>query len=104
VASYLGRSDKTVRRWEEKEGLPIHRLHHDKRGSVYAYKRELDSWWELRKATIEPEDSLTSADLPAPNTGRKAASIPVWMFAGMVLAAALFAGLWLRVRPQQAPA
>jgi Tol biopolymer transport system component len=47
---------------------------------------------------------LTGADLPAPNTGRKAASIPVWMFAGMVLAAALFAGLWLRVRPQQAPA
>ena len=42
VASYLGRSDKTVRRGEEKEGLPIHRLHHDKRGSIYAYKLELD--------------------------------------------------------------
>src|SRR6516162_9624365 len=57
VASYLGRSDKTVRRWEEKEGLPIDRLHHDKRGSVYAYKQELDAWWESRKATIEAEET-----------------------------------------------
>src|SRR5215469_10624080 len=57
VAAYLGRSDKTVRRWEEKEGLPIHRLHHDKRGSVYAYKQELDAWWESRKATIEAEET-----------------------------------------------
>ena len=64
VASYLGRSDKTVRRWEEREGLPIHRLHHDKRGSVYANKQELDSWWQLRKATIETEDG--APDHPAP--------------------------------------
>jgi len=31
VAFYLNRSVRTVRRWEEKEGLPVHRLHHDKR-------------------------------------------------------------------------
>jgi hypothetical protein len=36
VASYLGRSDKTVRRWEEKEGLPIHRLHHEGKAEVIA--------------------------------------------------------------------
>lgn len=34
----------TLRRWEKREGLPIHRLHHNKLGSVYAYRSELDAW------------------------------------------------------------
>lgn len=50
IASYLNRSEKTVRRWEEKEGLPVHRLLHEKRGSVYAYSDELDTWWNSRKS------------------------------------------------------
>jgi TolB-like protein/Flp pilus assembly protein TadD len=50
IASYLDRSEKTVRRWEEKEGLPVHRLLHEKRGSVFAYSDELEAWWESRKS------------------------------------------------------
>lgn len=53
IASYLGRSEKTVRRWEETEGLPVHRLHHEKRASVYAYTSELEQWRETRKAIVE---------------------------------------------------
>src|SRR5262249_33513757 len=49
IASYLNRSEKTVRRWEEGEKLPVHRLLHEKRGSVYAYADELDAWWNSRK-------------------------------------------------------
>jgi Tol biopolymer transport system component len=48
ISSYLGRSERTVRRWEETEELPVHRLHHEKRGSVYAYASELDAWRESR--------------------------------------------------------
>jgi TolB-like protein/tetratricopeptide (TPR) repeat protein len=44
IASYLGRDVTTVRRWEKREGLPVHRLHHSKLGSVYAYTAELDAW------------------------------------------------------------
>ena len=44
VAGYLKREVRTVQRWEKKEGLPIHRLQHDKLGSIYAYKSELDAW------------------------------------------------------------
>jgi Tol biopolymer transport system component len=44
VAVYLRRDIKTVQRWERREGLPVHRLHHDKLGSVYAYRDELDAW------------------------------------------------------------
>src|SRR5215475_16157175 len=50
IASYLSRSEKTVRRWEENEGLPVHRLLHEKRGSVYAYSDELGAWWESRQS------------------------------------------------------
>ena len=44
IAAYLGRDVTTVRRWEKREGLPVHRLHHSKLGTVYAYTKELDAW------------------------------------------------------------
>jgi len=58
IASYLNRSEKTVRRWEEREGLPVHRLLHEKRGSVYAYTDELDAWWKSRKSQDEASTEL----------------------------------------------
>lgn len=48
ISSYLGRSERTVRRWEETEELPVHRHHHEKGGSVYAYAGELDAWRQSR--------------------------------------------------------
>ncbi|MEP7363711.1 MAG: LpqB family beta-propeller domain-containing protein [Acidobacteriota bacterium] len=44
IAAYLGKGVTTVRRWEREEGLPVRRLEHLKRGSVVAYKSELDAW------------------------------------------------------------
>src|SRR4029077_4756742 len=44
IAAYLGRDITTVRRWEKREGLPVHRLHHSRLGTVYAYTSELDAW------------------------------------------------------------
>jgi tetratricopeptide (TPR) repeat protein len=54
IAAYLGRNERTVRRWEEREGLPVHRHNHDKRSSVYAYRLELEHW--LSSRTPEPEE------------------------------------------------
>jgi TolB-like protein len=65
IAAYLGRSERTVRRWEEREGLPVHRLQHEQRGSVYAYCAELDAWLESRKQAIEKLESPNSVALPA---------------------------------------
>lgn len=48
IAAYLGRNERTVRRWEEREGLPVHRHAHDKRSSVYAYRLELERWRSSR--------------------------------------------------------
>ena len=54
IASYLKRDVATVRRWEKREGLPVHRHHHEKLGSVYAYTSELDSWARGRSQKLEP--------------------------------------------------
>src|SRR5713226_4649318 len=51
IAAYLGRDVTTVRRWEKREGLPVHRLHHSRLGSVYAYTTELDAWRDERAPT-----------------------------------------------------
>jgi serine/threonine-protein kinase len=53
IAAYLKRDISTVQRWEKKEGLPIHRLPHDKLGSVFAFTAELDAW--LNRAIRESE-------------------------------------------------
>ena len=44
IARYLGRDVRTVQRWEQQEGLPVHRHFHRKRGSVYAITAEIDRW------------------------------------------------------------
>jgi len=48
IAAYLDRSERTVRRWEMSEGLPVHRREHEKQDTVFAYKYELDAWNRLR--------------------------------------------------------
>lgn len=44
IAAYLDRDVRTVQRWETREGLPVHRLEHRKRGTVYAFRSEIESW------------------------------------------------------------
>ncbi|MFN2563491.1 MAG: hypothetical protein ABR499_00595, partial [Gemmatimonadaceae bacterium] len=48
IAAYLGRGVTTVQRWEQQEGLPVHRLPHAKKGSVFAIRSELDDWRRTR--------------------------------------------------------
>src|SRR5260370_18223 len=52
IAAYLGREVRTVQRWEKKEGLPVHRQIHEKLGTVYAYRSEIDAWWTERSAKL----------------------------------------------------
>ncbi|MEO8258392.1 MAG: DNA-binding protein [Acidobacteriota bacterium] len=44
VAAYLKRDVTTVQRWEKREAMPVHRHRHNKIGSVYAFRAELDAW------------------------------------------------------------
>lgn len=65
IARHLGRSVRTVRRWEQNEGLPVHRLMHRAQASVYAFASELDDWMASR-ATAPPRSR------PAPVEPRRA--------------------------------
>ncbi len=56
IASYLRRDVSTVQRWERREGLPVHRHLHDKQGSVYAFRGELDRWWESRRGALSQSE------------------------------------------------
>jgi TolB-like protein/Flp pilus assembly protein TadD len=53
IAVYLNRDVSTVRRWERREGLPVHRHLHHKLGSVYAFPSEIDRWWGSRHVGLD---------------------------------------------------
>ena len=56
IAGFLDRSERTVRRWEECEGLPVHRRSHERQDTVFAFRHEIDAW---RRSRIKcPEDRL----------------------------------------------
>ena len=59
IAAYLQRGVRTVKRWEQREGLPVHRHRHTKRASVYAIRSELDAWWKHRPAGGEFQSRST---------------------------------------------
>ena len=71
IAAYLGRGIRTVQRWEREEGLPVHRLVHEKRGTIYARREELAAWWESRRLTLTaPLTSSAGAASAAPRLER----------------------------------
>jgi len=78
VAAYLKRDVSTVQRWERREGLPIHRQQHDKLGSVYAFRREIDAWRATRSRLEEPQgDAGSGLDETSAEPDVRAASGPV---------------------------
>ncbi len=65
IAVYLGRDVTTVQRWEKREGMPVHRHAHDKRGSVYALASELDGWRQSRKPCPDENEGRPAQREPA---------------------------------------
>src|SRR5262245_16978772 len=53
IAAHLRRSVRTVQRWEREEGLPVHRHLHDKLGSIYAFRSQIDQWWRTRGSALQ---------------------------------------------------
>ena len=100
IAAYLKRDVTTVRRWEKREGLPVHRHRHEQRESVYAFAGELDSWWEGRRGNLTnngatEEASANDVETIAPPRRRLAPFMvaAVSVAAGVLLTLALFR-LW----------
>jgi hypothetical protein len=59
IARYLGKSVRTVQRYERELSLPVRRLSGKHRASVLAMKGDLDSWLELSAAPREPFTKTT---------------------------------------------
>lgn len=55
IARYFGKSERTVRRWEAEEGLPVRRHMHRAQGSVFAWEHELATWQAARSEASRPE-------------------------------------------------
>ncbi len=72
IAAYLGRSEKTVRRWEVDKGLPTHRAPGAGRTSVYAFTAELNQWLKsgraqgLEAAAVDGETTGTQTEARKP--------------------------------------
>ncbi len=102
IAAHLNRDVTTVQRWEKREGMPVHRHLHDRMGSVYASRAELDSWARSRNIRTTPENGKVAPAPSPPESQQHPAKTPAsrrslvlsLAVAGVVLAIAGF--LWLR--------
>lgn len=65
IASYLNRGARTVQRWEREAGLPVHRLQHERLGSVYAWRGELDAWWKSRGSQVDRPVAEDAGEAPS---------------------------------------
>ncbi len=66
IAAYLNRDVTTVQRWEKREGMPVHRHLHDRMGSVYASRAELDAWTQSRNPRPSQENGNGAVPSPPP--------------------------------------
>src|SRR5512132_4013481 len=65
IASYLKRDIRTVQRWEKLEGLPVRRHQHQKRGSAFAYRDEIDAWWLNRGHEVDTAPAAVDPHTPS---------------------------------------
>lgn len=103
IAAHLNRDATTVQRWERREGMPVHRHVHAKRGSVYALADELDAWMHSRslRTAQGTGDGVVSPDPPSPLTHPAVSAgstrwKPVLLIAAAGAALAIGAFLWLQ--------
>lgn len=85
IAEYLDRDVATVRRWEQKQGLPVRRLPGGRGSSVFAFQSEIDAWLQGPRTV---EAAAVVATVPRPRQ-------PVWPWASVLLALVLGLTWWL---------
>ena len=94
IAAYLNRDVTTVQRWEKREGMPVHRHLHDRMGSVYASRAELDAWMRSRNLrtgqengnSVQPPDPSAQQQVPATPRGARWRFVLAMVAVGGVLA------------------
>jgi tetratricopeptide (TPR) repeat protein len=74
IASFFGRDERTVKRWERGRSLPVHRIPGGERGGVFAYTEELKCWLHTPlngtdnpppdRSPVESSAAIPAASLP----------------------------------------
>jgi len=85
IAQYIGRDVRTAHRWEQNNGLPVHRLMHDKNATVFALTTEIDDW--LAKRSSGPQ--VAEESKPEPRTVRH-----LWILGAVLSAGAAAVAVW----------
>lgn len=85
IAAYMRRDVKTVQRWERREAMPVHRHLHDKLGSVYAFRSELDAWARNRRQASDGDSTVVQ---PVARSRRS-----TWLWVLVPLAVAIVAAV-----------
>jgi TolB-like protein/tetratricopeptide (TPR) repeat protein len=68
IAAYLKRDVSTVQRWEKRERMPVHRHVHDRLGTVYGFRPELDAWWRGRGSGLAQQQAPAVETTATPTT------------------------------------
>ena len=81
IASFFGRDERTVKRWEKERGLPVHRVPGSSRGTVFAYSSELTSWLQGNSAQVSKtnDDRRPATDDSHPSSAVAVSSRPAWL-------------------------
>jgi TolB-like protein len=102
IATYLSRDVTTVQRWERREGMPVHRHLHDKRGSVYALTEELDLWMQSRRLSEADPENQPEPEQPPIEQSPKGATAPrkarLWLALTAALCVCFLVAAWLTFR------
>lgn len=76
IATFFGRAERTVKRWEAERRLPVHRVPGSGRGSVFAYTEELSEWLKGRNVQELDADDSPNGQLQTPKVGPVESSQP----------------------------
>jgi TolB-like protein/Flp pilus assembly protein TadD len=102
IAAYLNRDVTTVQRWEKREGMPVHRHLHDKRGSVYALTEELDLWMQSRRLSEADPENQPEPETPLIEQRPEGATAPgkasLWVALTAALCVCALVAAWLTFR------
>jgi len=81
IAAFLGRAERTVKRWETERGLPVHRVPGGGRSAVFAYAGELAEWLKGKSNELEidetaPDEPISQPVAPAVGTSAPREVVP----------------------------
>lgn len=109
IAAFLGRDERTVKRWEKGKGLPVHRMPEMTGARVFAFTEELERWIkgpDSSGAKQEDEQQL-APERPVvttcPETLPKASWRKALIGIGAVLFAVSISAMVAYLRPSHSP-